>query len=149
MATVLDRFGRPMPKTEAEANAETNSTTTAVVDAETNLKTEEETENKTNDKSDELYVPTPIFLLFAEFLGFPSMFLEMAENWCNPKKPFPSKNIKTLLEREARTIYDDMLSTYTEDEIHAYYLKFYVCGLDEMETDLNEKIELNSENLPF
>lgn len=138
MTTICDAFGNPLPSS-GQQNETTTETT--VVEETTAVK----------DKSDELYVPTPIFLLFAEFLGFASYFVTLAEDWCNPKKKFPSVTVKTFLEREARTIYDEMLGQYSEEEIHDLYKNFYTCGLDEMEMDLNEKIEEAKvkEGLPF
>ena len=148
MTTISDAFGNPLPLSSNEQKSET-ATKTAVMD-ETHDDSQEEVMT-TKDKSDELYIPTPIFLLFAEFLGFASYFISLAEDWCNPKKKFPSATVKTFLEREARTIYDEMLGEYSEEEIHDLYKNFYACGLDELESDLNEKIAeaTEKEGLPF
>lgn len=101
------------------------------------------------DHTDDLYIQTPVFILFAEYLGYPSKLIKMAEDWCDPDKKFPKQFIKTLLEREARTIYDSMLEELTEYEIHRLYKIFYQCGLDELEEDLKYKEELLKDDLPF
>lgn len=118
---------------------------TSVIDTQY---TEVSNEEK-NEKEEILLIQTPVFILFAEFLGYNSLLIEMAENWCNPNKSMPSKNIQTLLEREARTIYDEMLELYSEEEIHELYKMFYTCGLDELENDLNEKRKKAGDDLPF
>ena len=96
-----------------------------------------------------LLIQTPIFLLFAEYLGYVSKLVEMAEDWCNPNKPMPSKAIQVLLDREARTIYDEMLCEFQEEQIHEFYKSLYTCGLDELEDDLIQKRKDNGEDLPF
>lgn len=128
MTTIVDCHGNPISAEDVKENEET---TTATV-----------TEEEQQDKNDILFVPTPVFILFAEYLGFVSYFVTMAEDWCNPKKPLPSKQIKTLLEREAKSIYDEMLETWSEDDINKLYHNFYPCGLDELEEDLKEKNDL-------
>lgn len=100
-------------------------------------------------KEEPLLIQTPIFILFAEYLGYVSELIEMAEDWCNPAKPMPSKNIQILLDREARTIYDEMLEEYSEEEIHNLYKRFYSCGLDDLEDDLIQKRKDDGEDLPF
>lgn len=126
---------------------ENTATTTGVIDTDYQDITEI---IKQNRKNDVLFVPTPIFMLFAEFLGYTSMLINMAEDWCNPQKGLPSKSLQRLLEREAKTIYDEMLEEYSEKEIHELYNSFYTCGLDELEDDLNGKIsEADSDGLPF
>lgn len=135
MTKILDAFGNPIPpKTSTQTGVET----------ETNTKT-----SVSNLDEDNLYIQTPIFILFAEFLGYTSYFISIAEKWCNPKEPMPSRPIQTLLERDARTIYDEMLDTYSEDEIHNLYINFYSCGLDDLEIDLYAKQQQHGEDLPF
>lgn len=137
MAKIVDAFGNP---TSTETVDETNDVTTAVDDP----KTEEK-----KFKKDILFIQTPIFLLFAEYLGFVSKLLSLAEDWCNPSKPMPKNCFQTLLDREAKSIYDEMLVIWSEDEINKLYRNFYTCGLDELELDLNEKRKKFGEDLPF
>lgn len=106
-------------------------------------------EAKKEDKKSILFIQTPVFMLFAEFIGYTSMLINIAEDWCNPSKAMPSKAIQRMLDREARTIYDEMLELYTEEEIHDLYNRFYPCGLDEIEDDLNDKINDFEGGLPF
>lgn len=134
---LVDVYGNPI-----SSSTENNGTETATV-----VSTEEKPIK--TDKSDELFIQTPIFILFCEYLGYVSAFLEFAENWCNPTKPMPQKHLQTFLEREARSLYDSMLEEFNEEEIHNLYKNFYTCGLDELEADLNFKRKKNGEKLPF
>ena len=101
-----------------------------------------ETATETIDpKDDILFIQTPIFILFAEYLGYVSRFIPFAEDWCDPKKPMPKVHIQTLLEREAKSIFDDMCKIWTEEEINKLYRNYYPCGLNNLEEDLNNKKE--------
>lgn len=105
--------------------------------------------SKKEEKEEPLFIQTPVFILFAEILGYVSPFLEYAEDWCNPEKPMPLSCIKTFLEREAKVIYDDMLAEFTEEEIHQLYVNFYNTGLDYLDEDLKEKNKAMDGTLPF
>lgn len=117
---------------------DTTSTTTATVEECEVLKEDEH-----------LFIQTPIFILFGEYLGYVSSFIEHAENWCNPSKPMPTQFMQTFLEREARSIYDDMLADFSEDEINKLYKTYYLCGLDALDEDLKAKRKKNGDDLPF
>ena len=130
---LLDAYGNPI------------DTTTST--AETTPK--EDTKNGTKEEEEALFIQTPIFILFAEYLGYVSDFLDIAENWCNPTKPMPKQYMITLLEREARAIYDRMLEDFSEDEIHSLYVHYLPCGLDELNEDLKEKRTEAGDDLPF
>ena len=134
MADILDMYGNKI-------NSNKPSQTTTLVNGT------KDTIAETENKEDILFIQTPIFILFAEFLGFVSGFVEIADNWCKLSKPMPPKYMQTLLEREARSIYDQMLEEWSEEEIHKLYVNFYDCGLDELELDLNEKKKRNGETL--
>lgn len=136
MTKIVDAFGNLVSSVSSKS---TNST---VVDPKEKTTTKE-------DKETPLFIQTPVFILFAEILGYASCFLEFAENWCNPEKPMPKPYIKTFLEREARIIYDDMLKTYSEEDIHNLYLNFYPTGLDFLDEDLNLKRKKFNDDLPF
>ena len=133
MAHILDANGNPIASSE-------ESTTTA---------TETEPSRQKTYKDDILFIQTPIFILFAEYLGYVSLLTQFAEDWCNPNKPMPKECIQTLLDREARSIYDEMLKEWSEDEINKLYKNFFQCGLDELESDLNEKNKAHGSDLPF
>lgn len=130
-----------------ETIVDTNGNTHTVVESTTTeVKTQEV---KESSKEEALFIQTPIFLLFAEFLGFVSGFITQAEDWCNPRKPMPTKPMQTFMEREARAIYDSLLENLSEEEIHKLYKNFYLCGLDELEDDLIEKRKSLGDELPF
>lgn len=141
-----------MQKETIELNQHNFRLMTQIVDAHGNPISSKEstvTEVKQIDKSDILFIQTPIFILFAEYLGFVSLLIPYAEDWCNPTKAMPKQWVKTLLEREAKSIYDDMLKIWTEDEINKLYRNFYPCALEDLELDLNEKRAKYGDNLPF
>lgn len=131
MAHILDANGNPI-------SSNTESTTTEVVSPQ----------QKTY-KEDILFIQTPIFILFAEYLGYVSLLTQFAEDWCNPHKPMPKECIQVLLDREARSIYDEMLKEWSDDELNKLYRTFYHCGLDELESDLNDKNKAHEDDLPF
>ncbi len=134
MSHIIDMNGNPI-----SSKTMNSSTTTAVA----------EKTDTAEKKEEALFIQTPIFILFGEYLGFVSAFIEHAENWCNPTKPMPRKSIQTLLEREARCIYDAMLEIWSEEEVNKLYKNFYPCGLDELEADLIYKRKKNGDDLPF
>lgn len=137
MSTIYNTKGEPIEEVKPTVVMGETQTATAVV------------EEKKEKKEEALFIQTPIFLLFAEYLGYVTKFIELAENWCDPKKPMPSTMMKTFLEREARSIYDMMLEKYTEEQINELYVNFYPLGLDDCELDLNEKRKANGDDLPF
>ena len=141
MANIIQVNGVPVFLDETKPKMLPSNTSTAT--------TTEDVPQKKEEIDDGLFIQTPIFILFGEFLGYVSLLVGMAEEWCNPKKPFLSKTMETLLEREARTIYDEMLEDYTEEQIHTLYQTFYPCGLDEIESDLIQKRKDHGDDLPF
>lgn len=114
-----------------------------------NTTTETAVVTKTNKEDKILFIQTPIFILFAEYLGYVSPFISFAEDWCDDRKPMPTACVQTLLEREARSIYDDMLGFYTESQVRKLYEKYFPCGLGEIECQLIEKRKANGDDLPF
>lgn len=149
MANIIDLNGRLMltgqeadPVTRPPLLLESRNTETTVENV-----TSPKQERPKDDQP--LLIQTPIFILFAEYLGYVSKLVEFAEDWCDIRKPMPSKMIQTLLDREARTIYDEMLEEFTEEQIHEFYETLYPCSLDEIEEDLIQKRKENGEDLPF
>ena len=57
----------------------------------TETKTVVEVATKTNKQPNEevIIVEAPLFILFAEYLGYVSIFNKMAEDWCDGKVHFP------------------------------------------------------------
>ena len=80
-----------------------------------------------NGNVKETFVPVEInkitFLLFAEFLGYESVFVEWAEDICNGEEIENFKKI--LIERDADYIFKKMIEEYTIEEIRNWFNEFY------------------------
>ena len=80
-----------------------------------------------NGNVKETFVPVEInkitFLLFAEFLGYESVFVEWAEDICNGEEVDSFKKI--LIERDADYIFKKMTEEYTIEEIRNWFNEFY------------------------
>lgn len=63
------------------------------------------------------------FILFAEFLGYESVFIDWAEDVCNGEKVEDFQ--KTLVERDADYIFNKMKEEYSIEEIRNWYNEFY------------------------
>lgn len=121
-------------------NNETNVTNPTTVDTEKwegNLKDVE----KFGDKIEtvEGLVPAPIFILFAEYMGYVSQFNKMAEEWCDGK--VPSVHVQKVMILEARCIYRQMLKDYDIEDIKYYYNSYYPLVLKEYVDGLAKIVE--------
>jgi hypothetical protein len=80
-----------------------------------------------NGNVKETFVPVEInkitFILFAEFLGYESVFVEWAEDICNGEEVEDFKKI--LIERDADYIFRKMTEEYTIAEIRNWFNEFY------------------------
>jgi len=81
-------------------------------------------------------IETPIFLLFAEYLGYLSPFADKAEEWCDGK--VPGEEIQKFLIREAQSIFKKMKEDYTIEEINNRYKMYYTLLLKEYDDKLKE-----------
>lgn len=91
-------------------------------------------------------IKSPIFLLFAEYLGYDSPVIEWAEDICNSKDS--EKNLATkckFVKIEAIKIFNEMKKEFTMEEIINYYKEFYPLVLRAYEDKLNSK----TDDLPF
>ena len=83
-------------------------------------------------------IKTPVFIIFAEYLGYVSRFNDIAVDWCEGK--FPEEYIQNLLVMEAKSIFRQMKKDYDIEEIQYWYdtyrpviLKDYEDKLAQME----------------
>ena len=89
-------------------------------------------------------IKKPIFLLFAEFLGFASPLVNWAEEICkNPNVPSFKRKI---VEMDASVIFDKMKDEFGLDYIKECWVNLYPIILEEYNQSL-EKIDADS--LPF
>ena len=83
-----------------------------------------------------------LFILFAEFLGYESMFVEWADKICDGEKVEDFQ--RTLVERDAEHIFKKMQEEYTIEEIRGWYNEFYSCILKEYDDKLKETSIVNA-----
>ena len=77
----------------------------------------------------ETVVPTPIFILFAEYMGYVSQFNKKAEDWCDGK--VPPLQVQKIMMLEAQCIFRQMKKDYNLDVIKYYYDSYYPLILKE------------------
>lgn len=96
-----------------------------------------ETETMTEVKT--YTVEAPIFILFAEFLGYVSVFNDLAEKWCDGK--IPEEYIQKLLMVEAKSIFRQMKKDYSEEDIREFYEMYYPLVFEEYEEKLKDLLK--------
>ena len=84
-------------------------------------------------------VATPIFIIFAEYLGYVSQFNKMAEDWCDGK--VPEAHVQKIMILEASCIFRQMKKDYDLDEIKYYYDSYYPLILKEYVDNLASIME--------
>ena len=87
---------------------------------ETNVAVITETQH---NNTKEISVEAPLFLLFAEYLGYVSIFNKVAENWCDGK--VPDIHVQRIIILEAKCILRQMKKDYSIDDIRDYYEMYY------------------------
>lgn len=85
-----------------------------------------------------IMVEAPLFILFAEYLGYVSMFNKMAEDWCDGK--VPDIHIQKIIIVEAKCILRQMKKDYSLEDIHEYYDMYYPLILQEYDEKLAKLI---------
>ena len=81
----------------------------------------------------------PIFILFAEYLGYVSQFNKLAEDWCDGK--VPEVHVQKIMILEANCIFRQMKKDYPMEEIQYYYDSYYPLILKEYVDGLNKITE--------
>ena len=94
-----------------------------------NTETKKETQWKGNfaeieENSDgSVTVEAPIFIIFAEYLGYVSRFNKLAVDWCDGK--IPETYIQKIMIMEAKSIFRQMKKDYTLPTIKYWYDTYY------------------------
>ena len=97
--------------------------------------------------TEDTVIKSPIFLLFAEFLGYVSPVVEWAENMCNGKK-LEEYQIK-FIETDAKGIYDRILKdNFTKEDIKGWYNDLKDLLFSKYEESLNKNLNAQ-DDLPF
>ena len=81
------------------------------------------------ENSDKVTVEAPVFIIFAEYLGYVSRFIKLAEDWCDGKIPEPY--IQKIMMMESKTIFRQMQKDYTLEEIKGWYNTYLPVILNE------------------
>ena len=82
------------------------------------------------------------FLIFAEFVGYESLFVEWAEKMCKGEK-LEDFQIK-LIERDAEYIFKEMAKEFDVKEIKEYYLEFYDILLKDYDETIKQLREITA-----
>lgn len=98
--------------------------------------------NQENEKklsvTGEVVMEAPLFVIFAEYLGYVTPLSKQAEEWCEGK--LPEAHIQKLLIIEAKAILHQMKVDYTDEDIHYYYNQYRPIILEEFEEKLHEAL---------
>ena len=81
-------------------------------------------------------VDAPLFIKFAEYLGYVSSIVSWCDDLCNGKDIDDFK--KKFIEVEAKAMFDEMLNDMTREEIKDYYETFYEVILYQWDDKLQE-----------
>jgi len=102
---------------------------------ENNTLTEKE-QGKTSDitLNEEKVIESPVFIIFAEYLGYVSRFTELAVKWCDGE--VPEEYVQKLIIMEAKSIFRQMKKDYEMDTIKYWYNTYYPILLNEYEEKL-------------
>ena len=94
--------------------------------------------DKTEDKKDDdvIAIKAPIFLLFAEYIGFVSGVIDWVEDYINGKTT-PDFKMK-VIEEDALCLEKKIMKKYTRDEILSWYQSFYDIVLSDYEEKINK-----------
>jgi hypothetical protein len=79
-------------------------------------------------------IKTPVFIIFAEYLGYVSRFNDIAIAWCEGK--IPEEYVQKLLTMEAKSIFRQMKKDYTIEDIQYWYDTYSPIILNEYEEKL-------------
>lgn len=108
----------------AENNNENQNTSTTVVTVEG------------GEELKKIEVLSCIFLIFAEYLGYESIFMNWTEEWCTKGKlPEFKQNILFV---EAKSILKKVEKDYEPEVVHTLYDQFYHVAIKKWETMLQE-----------
>jgi len=109
------------------------------MNTKTNVATTVNTEKCKTKKETVNVIPTPIFILFAEYMGYVSQFNKLAENWCEGK--VPEIHVQKIMILEAKCIYRKMVKDYNIKDILYYYESYYPLVLKEYVDKLAEIVK--------
>lgn len=80
---------------------------------------------------------TPVFIIFAEFLGYVSKFNKIVNDWCDGK--VPDEFIQKIINVEARCILHQMKKDYTVQTMRYWFNTYYPVVIKEIEDKIANK----------
>lgn len=95
------------------------------------------TETQSNEEA--IVIEAPLFILFAEYLGYVSVFNKLAEDWCEGK--VPEVHIQKVIILEAKCIMRQMKKDYSLDDIRDFYSMYYPLIFQEYDENLSKLLE--------
>lgn len=114
--------------------AETKATTVNTEEKEKNV--EKALSIKDFAEDTKHVVKAPVFIMFAEYLGFVSKVIDWAEDWCNGNKPDDYK-VK-IIETDAICLFNQAKKKYTEDELAEWYDLLYEVILSDYDNNIKK-----------
>lgn len=111
------------------------STTPTTKKWEGNLKDLEQYSEVLSGHKEEV-IPAPIFIIFAEYMGYVSQFNKKAEEWCDGK--VPEVHVQKIMMLEATCIFRQMKKDFDLETIQYYYESYYPLILKEYVDKLAE-----------
>ena len=111
-----------------EKNTKPNKTETAEKNQEVDV--------TISNKAQEITIKSPIFLLFAEYIGYVSSIIEWVEDYMNGK-PTPKFKLKVINE-DALCLAKQIKKKYTDEDILTWYQSFYDVILSDYEKKLEQ-----------
>lgn len=90
------------------------------------------------DPDNKRAIEAPVFIMFAEYLGYVTRFQKLAEQWCDGKIPDPM--VQRVLIIEATCMFRQMRKDYGEEQIIAYYDRLYPIILQDYEEKLRSVV---------
>ena len=88
-------------------------------------------------------VEAPVFIIFAEYLGYISRFNKLAVEWCEGK--IPETYIQKIMIMEAKSIFRQMQKDYTLPTIKYWYNTYYPVILEEFAEKLAKTLETDED----
>lgn len=107
-------------------------------------------EDKTKRKMEDNKMVTPnpvLFVIFAEYLGYESKLIRIAEKVCEEKLPY--ETFIQPLQREAEYIFNKMQAEYDLTDISYWWKTYYNAALQDYDETLDKIMVQKTDNLPF
>lgn len=107
-------------------------------------------EDKTKRKMEDNKMVTPnpvLFVIFAEYLGYESKLIRIAEKVCEEKLPY--ETFIQPLQREAEYIFNKMQAEYDLTDISYWWKTYYNAALQDYDETLDKIMIQKKDDLPF